>query len=239
MAKSINEMSFDDAFKTKRRELGPGKTFTWQGEKYTTDKKDDSMDDLTPRGNLPSSEDDATEGGPTQRNTPRNPPKRKGIPLPSDRATGYRSQVKETGMTPDERSDAVGKFALGAASLLPAGRVVRGAQTAVRRYGIGRNYEALSEGQRRAAANAANLAARPRPIVDGMKSGGSVEKFRKGGIPDLTGDGKVTRADVLKGRGVFKHGGSTKKYAAGGSVSSASKRADGCATKGKTRGKMV
>ena len=29
-----------------------------------------------------------------------------------------------------------------------------------------------------------------------------------------------------------------KKMASGGSVSSASKRADGCATKGKTRGKM-
>jgi hypothetical protein len=63
--------------------------------------------------------------------------------------------------------------------------------------------------------------------------------FRKGGMPDLTGDGKVTRADVLKGRGVFKHGGNVKKYASGGSVSSASKRADGCATKGKTRGKFV
>ena len=63
--------------------------------------------------------------------------------------------------------------------------------------------------------------------------------YKKGGIPDLTGDGKVTRADVLKGRGVFKHGGNVKKYASGGSVSSASKRADGCATKGKTRGKFV
>jgi hypothetical protein len=29
----------------------------------------------------------------------------------------------------------------------------------------------------------------------------------KGTLPDLTGDGKITRADVLKGRGVFKKGG--------------------------------
>lgn len=29
-------------------------------------------------------------------------------------------------------------------------------------------------------------------------------------FPDLTGDGKVTRADVLKGRGVFKKGGAIK-----------------------------
>ena len=33
-------------------------------------------------------------------------------------------------------------------------------------------------------------------------------------FPDLTGDGKVTQADVLKGRGVegMKKGGSTKKW---------------------------
>jgi hypothetical protein len=31
--------------------------------------------------------------------------------------------------------------------------------------------------------------------------------YKGGGMPDLTGDGKITRADVLKGRGVFKTGG--------------------------------
>ncbi len=37
-------------------------------------------------------------------------------------------------------------------------------------------------------------------------------KMQKGGaFPDLTGDGKVTKADVLKGRGVFKKGGTVKK----------------------------
>ena len=36
--------------------------------------------------------------------------------------------------------------------------------------------------------------------------------FKAGGkLPDLTGDGKVTQADVLKGRGVFKKGGAVKK----------------------------
>ena len=201
MAKSIDAMSFDDAFKKKRRELGPGKTFTWQCEKYTTDRKDDPMDDLTPRGNLPSSEDDVTEGGPTQRNSPRRTPKRKGVSLPSDRATGYRSQVEETGMTPDERSDAVGKFALGAASLLPAGRVARGLQTAKRYYDTGKRTENMTRGQQ---ATAIMRAAREARDIDGMRSGGRV-----------------------------------KKYSGGGSTSSASKRADGCATKGKTRGKFV
>ena len=31
-------------------------------------------------------------------------------------------------------------------------------------------------------------------------------------FPDLTGDGKVTKADILKGKGVFKKGGSTSKW---------------------------
>ena len=34
-----------------------------------------------------------------------------------------------------------------------------------------------------------------------------VKGYKKGGMPDLTGDGKITQADVLKGRGVFKAGG--------------------------------
>jgi|TARA_A100001391_G_scaffold72224_2_gene46121 hypothetical protein len=49
---------------------------------------------------------------------------------------------------------------------------------------------------------------------------GKKSMYNKGGkkkFPDLTGDGKVTRADILKGRGVFKKGGklegSDKNYA--------------------------
>ena len=43
---------------------------------------------------------------------------------------------------------------------------------------------------------------KPKPMRPGKKDGGKAKKF-----PDLTGDGKVTRADVLKGRGVFRKGG--------------------------------
>ena len=39
-----------------------------------------------------------------------------------------------------------------------------------------------------------------------MKKGGKVKKK----FPDLTGDGKVTKADILKGRGVFRKGGRVK-----------------------------
>jgi hypothetical protein len=42
------------------------------------------------------------------------------------------------------------------------------------------------------------------------KTCGSV-KMKSGGFPDLNKDGKVTKADVLKGRGVIKKTGGSKK----------------------------
>ena len=50
-------------------------------------------------------------------------------------------------------------------------------------------------------------------IAMSMKAAGKKpKKMAKGGsFPDLTGDGKVTKADILKGRGVIKkYGGSVK-----------------------------
>jgi len=46
-----------------------------------------------------------------------------------------------------------------------------------------------------------------------QKSGGSIKKAKTGGsFPDLNKDGKITKADILKGRGVIaKKGASVKK----------------------------
>jgi hypothetical protein len=62
----------------------------------------------------------------------------------------------------------------------------------------------------------------PSPKVEVMMAKGGMAK-KKGKFPDLTGDGKVTQADVLKGRGVkaMKYGGSAskkKKMMGGGMV---------------------
>ena len=49
-----------------------------------------------------------------------------------------------------------------------------------------------------------------------MKGGKYMEggKYKKGGkFPDLNKDGKITKADILKGRGVFKKGGFLKNMA--------------------------
>ena len=58
------------------------------------------------------------------------------------------------------------------------------------------------------------MKAKIKALIEAKKRGGTL-KMKKGGFPDLTGDGKVTQADILKGRGVFKMGG-TLNYREGG-----------------------
>jgi hypothetical protein len=63
--------------------------------------------------------------------------------------------------------------------------------------------------------------------VQNKKYGGKVQKMKEGGaaFPDLTGDGKVTRADILKGRGVkgFKYGGKVGGCRGGGAAMAGTK----------------
>ena len=68
-------------------------------------------------------------------------------------------------------------------------------------------------------------------------------KMAAGGMPMVMKDGKKVPAFAADGKGAMKHGGNVKKmnmggmaYAKGGSASS---RADGVATKGKTKGTMI
>lgn len=62
-------------------------------------------------------------------------------------------------------------------------------------------------------------------------------------IYDFGGERIVAPMVDMVGAGLqkigMKKGGKVKKMAAGGKVGSASKRADGCAQRGKTRGRMV
>jgi hypothetical protein len=52
----------------------------------------------------------------------------------------------------------------------------------------------------------------PSPKRPGPRATTPSPKRQRRSFPDLTGDGKVTRADVLKGRGVFKKGGSSNYH---------------------------
>ena len=84
--------------------------------------------------------------------------------------------------------------------------------------------------------------------ADSAKRGAAVKRMREE-TPDLSmpnrgtdnpmgknyGAGRVNPSTLLP----YKKGGSVKKYAEGGSVGSASRRADGIATKGKTKCRIV
>jgi len=93
----------------------------------------------------------------------------------------------------------------------------------------------------------------PKPVVKSRPMSAAAESaFQESNVSPKTraeydmGMGKIARfspytTDENQGgvHGGYKRGGSVKKMSSGGSVSSASKRADGIATKGKTRGRMV
>ena len=61
-----------------------------------------------------------------------------------------------------------------------------------------------------------------REELNKMKKGGKVKKK----FPDLTGDGKVTQADILKGRGVFGAGGGVRGSTKGSDIYSRLKQKD-------------
>jgi len=82
--------------------------------------------------------------------------------------------------------------------------------------------EAILKAEKQRRARAKNKA---KPM--GKKDGGVI-KMKDGGFPDLTGDGKVTQADILKGKGVFKKGGSVNKK----KIIRAAKRGFGAAKRG-------
>lgn len=78
-------------------------------------------------------------------------------------------------------------------------------------------------------------------IRKNYKKGGPIAKAKSGkSFPDLTGDGKVTRADILKGRGVIKNGGKLKKARGGATLApSKSSTSNRLASYGRPLGKNL
>jgi len=77
---------------------------------------------------------------------------------------------------------------------------------------------AMSPRKMQASSNIGKAKVKNASPVKKMRGGGMVQKMNKGGaasksksFPDLTGDGKVTKKDILKGRGVKLRGGGMVK----------------------------
>ena len=79
----------------------------------------------------------------------------------------------------------------------------------------------LERGKRVAQSSGSRASYDPSPVLDLMKSKApknpkNPKKAKNGAsFPDLNKDGKITKADILKGRGVIKNGGKVKKAQAG------------------------
>ena len=214
---SSGDMSFKDAFRAARK--AGDDTFTWKGKKYTTEVAGAKKSEA-PKVEAPKVEvEKRTETKVEVPAGPRRTAGGRGAKLPE----GYKPKVGSGRF--DDPTSSYGERVLSPLKKLTDIFGRREEERVMRNMGVSRE-----EARKRLDAK--------EDMEEGMRRGGKVKKMRGGGMPDLTGDGKVTRADVLKGRGVFKHGGGVKRYASGGSVSSASKRADGIAKKGKTRGKI-
>jgi hypothetical protein len=102
-----------------------------------------------------------------------------GIPLPSDRATGYRSQVADTGMTPEERMNSMRKFAGIIAASSGPGLVSKLASSPAKRALKPLSEKAKAEWLAKhlpdeAAAKAAAKVAAKADKPEGMKRGGSI-----------------------------------------------------------------
>jgi len=95
----------------------------------------------------------------------------------------------------------------------------------VDRLGVGANTAAGLKGKAldKAYSLAVKKAEAPPPVIPKRNKGGTVikkkpvKKLAKGGFPDLSGDGKVTKKDILMGSGVkMNKGGMNKKMPAYG-----------------------
>lgn len=115
-----------------------------------------------------------------------------------------------------------------AATMIPAGRVAKGV------YEVGKAATTARRMGNAVKAYDAEKAAAAGERASKLAEFEAKRAARRGGR-NMEGPMGVTD-DI--GIGAFKRGGKVKRYAVGGSVSSASKRADGIAVRGKTRGRI-
>jgi hypothetical protein len=78
-----------------------------------------------------------------------------------------------------------------------------------------------------------------KPVMKkGMDMAKDGMKMASGGMPMVMKDGQKVPAFAADGKGKMAHGGTVKKMASGG-LAAGHKAADGVASKGKTKGKMI
>lgn len=164
-----------------------------------------------------------TSRSPSMTESPRNAITGAGAAFDRRSLTGSYGRMSEEaksgakGRPMTEREQKAANVAGLAATMVPAARVAKGAMEVGKAAKRIRDISQTAKAQEMTATEAAR-AARIRARQEMFGSGKAAREFAEAGG--------------------MKRGGKVKKYAAGGSVSSASKRADGIAQRGKTRGRI-
>ena len=251
-------MSYSEAFKH-FRDQGAGTKFTWRGSKQAAYKKGEEPWKSKPRAMTKEEFDARMEGRPSRLRLPQigpvdledeatRPKPGSGYTTPGRRYTGTygetREAMDESGVTPEQKSTAlkIGVGTLASAIGGPELAALRGAGNAER---VAAGSRGMSMAEREAARRAEDAAAERvarglsrRDMPDfstryraGEAARAAREAFRRNRQLD-----ERLASDMA---GSYRKGGKVKKMAGGGSVGSASRRADGIASRGKTKGRFV
>jgi hypothetical protein len=239
--KKAEPKSFGEAFRAARASMGAGKTFTWQGKSYSTNRAGEGKPASGGKGKS-TAKDAPTAKGTPPAGLPKSFSQIRGkIDLPAPKTetaknpgiTFPRADVpKPRQLTERERMERMSQaFGAMRKGMAEGGTVKKKPTppqpTPAERAASKRQDESLKKAKP-TPADASAIGRGNRS--SGMKSGGKAKMADKAGRAL-----KKKSADTM-GRAMMKKAGGGKCYAKGGSVSA---RADGCAVKGKTKGKMI
>lgn len=203
-----SSVGFKEAFR-KAREQGL-KEFSWKGDRYSTKLKEQSSSER-------KVEEKAEPGrkGPLSRGGKRNVSemseykRERKMELPSDRATSYRSEAEETGMSPSERASKAREYAMDIATAGAFGKAFKGpvkdlAKGAMRKaseFVGGRKLKqaAAERAAREATPEYKSKAAQMEKFAEQMRARQKMgAKYAEGG--EVMSKGPKTRYTAAKGR---------------------------------------
>ena len=221
--RTIDDMTFGQAFKTKLDELGEGKTFTWRGKKYTTDTK-------KPAAKSAAKADDApATGRSTAFEESRDvPPARKETQAEKDRRTpgsgaGFKNLAAKFGDTATREKYRAQGY---------GSEKGEREESAAQRRMKDREESAAERRMKNREESAAERRIKEGNLSFDERMKRFLNRFGTAGQRDETPAMRNIREAKEERESGKKKGGAIKAYRKGGSI-------DGCAKRGHTRGKIV
>lgn len=257
--------SFGAAFKEARARLGAGKTFTYNGKSFTTNIAGEGKSKSTPRTDTSASSAGSSTNTSTSKTDFRkvrggshsgSPTK----PLPTskfdrqafvdlkvaaERGKPVNSQnpklarMRAIAEAPGASRAAVQDYRRAVESNMYKAKGGTVKKETIMKKPVPANKKPMPKEPVTGGANTVPLTPERKEFLKELAKRNAKPGMAKGGKATKFGAAMVKKSADTKGRAMVKKAGGGKCYASGGSVSSASKRADGCAVKGKTKGTML